>query len=139
MKHKTMAVLLVVCSFLLTACFESPEKGAKEWFDAMLNLDGNRILERTCVEYRPQIQEWGLWNSAFAMLPQLFGLDLKSQGDVSGLKFDEISNSSSETTAYVRVHGEVRVAVLAFAQSVPVDETWLMVKEDDVWRWCGVP
>lgn len=139
MKHKTITFLLVVFSFLLTACFDSPEKGAKEWFDAMLNLDGNKILDRTCVQYRPQIQEWGLWNSAFAMLPQLWGLDLKSQGDVSGLKFDTTSINEAETTALVRVHGEIRVAVLAFAQAVPVDETWQMIKEDAVWRWCGIP
>ena len=139
MKHKSLAILFVVCSFLLTACFDSPEKGAKEWLDAMLNLDGNKILDRTCIQYRPQIQEAGLWNSAFAMLPQLFGLDFKSQGDVSGLKFNTTNINQAETAAVVRVHGEIRVAVLAFAQVVPVDESWQMVKEDDVWRWCGVP
>ncbi len=138
MKHKTITVLLVAFSFLLTACFDSPEKGAKEWFDAMLNLDGNKILDRTCVQYRPQIQEWGLWNSAFAMLPQLWGLDLKTQGDVSSLNFDTTNINQAETLASVRVHGEIRVAVLAFAQAYPVDETWQMVKEDNVWRWCGI-
>jgi len=81
----------------------------------------------------------GLWNSAFALLPQLFGLDIKSQGDVSGIKFSRISINTDETVANVRVHGEMRVAVLAFAQAYPVDETWLMVKEDGGWRWCGVP
>jgi len=139
MNRKAALVLLAIFSFLLTACLESPEKGAKEWFDAMLNLDGNKILDRTCVQYRPQIQEWGLWNSAFAMLPQLFGLDLKSQGDVSRIKFEQINNSASETTVYIRVHGEIRVAVLAVAQAYPVDETWKMIKEEDVWRWCGIP
>lgn len=138
MKHKTITVLLVAFSFLLTACFDSPEKGAKEWFDAMLNLDGNKILDRTCVQYRPQIQEWGLWNSAFAMLPQLWGLDLKTQGDVSSLNFDTTNINQAETLASVRVHGEIRVAILAFAQAYPVDETWQMVKEDNVWRWCGI-
>lgn len=104
----------------------------------MLNLDGNKILDRTCVQYRPQIQEWGLWNSAFAMLPQLWGLDLKTQGDVSSLNFDTTNINQAETLASVRVHGEIRVAVLAFAQAYPVDETWQMVKEDNVWRWCGI-
>lgn len=139
MKHKTITMLLITCTFLLTACFDSPEKGAKEWFDAMLNLDGNKILDRTCIQYRPQIQEWGLWNSVFVMIPQLWGLDIKTQGDVSSLKFDTINTNQDETTATVRVHGEIRVALLAFAQAVPVDETWQMIKEDGVWRWCGIP
>jgi hypothetical protein len=139
MKHKAVLVLFVFFSFLLTACLDSPEKGAKEWFDAMLNLDGNKLLDRTCLQYRANIQEWGLWNSAFAMLPQLFGVDLRSEGDVSGLEFETIGSSQTETNAYVWVHGEIRVAVLAFAQAYPVDETWQMVKEDGVWRWCGLP
>lgn len=139
MKYKTVIILFVVCSFLLTGCFDSPEKGAKEWSDAMLNMDGNKILDRTCIQYRPQIQEVGLWNSAFALLPQLFGLNINSQGDVSGIKFDTTSINEDETVAVVRVQGEIRIAVLAFAQAYPVDEVWQMVKEDDVWRWCGVP
>lgn len=139
MKHKIIIGLIVAFSLLLTGCADSPERAAKQWFDAMLNMDGNKILDRTCLEQRAAIQEWGLWNSAFALLPQLFGLDIKSQGDVSGLKFSRTSINADETVANVRVYGEIRVAVLAFAQAYPVDETWLMIKEDGAWRWCGVP
>jgi len=139
MRNKSIIILLVAYSFFLTGCFDSPEKGAKEWFNAMLNYDGNKILDRTCLAQRTAVQEAGLWNSAFALLPQLFGLDLRSQGDVSGIKFSRTSINADETIANVRVHGEIRIAVLAIAQAIPFDETWLMIKEDDVWRWCGVP
>ena len=138
MKQKTI-IIVVLLSLLLTGCADSPERAAKEWFDAMLNLDGNKILDRTCLEQRVVVQEAGLWNSAFALLPQLFGLDIKSQGDVSGLKFSQTSINTEGTVATVRVYGEIRVAVLAFAQAYPVDEIWLMVKEDGEWRWCGAP
>lgn len=139
MKQKTIIIMLVAFSLFLTGCMDSPERAAKEWFNAMLNYDGNKILDRTCLAQREAVQMAGLWNSAFALLPQLFGLDIKSQGDVSGIKFSRISINEDETVANVRVHGEMRVAVLAFAQAYPVDETWLMVKEDGGWRWCGVP
>lgn len=98
-------------SMFLTACADSPERAAKEWLDAMINLDGNKILERTCAAQIENVQMVGLWNSAFAMLPQLFGLNMKTQGDVSDLKFT--ATSINENTAHVQVTGEIRVAVLA--------------------------
>ena len=137
MKNKLLIILILVLPIILSSCVESPERAAKEWFDAMLNMDGNKILDRTCIEQREVIQEWGLLNSAFAILPQLFGLNISSEGDVSGLDFSVTEINSEETIANVRVYGEIRVAVLAFAQAYPVDETWIMVKEDGVWRWCG--
>lgn len=137
MKHTSLVILLVVCSFLLTACFDSPERGAKEWLYALIKYDGNKFLDRTCIQYRQQIQEVGLLYSATAIVPQLFGVDMKFQGNLSRLKFDTISINQAETAAVVRVHGEIRVAMLAFAQAIPVDESWQMVKEDNLWRWCG--
>jgi hypothetical protein len=139
MKYKVIVILILLPSIVLAACADSPERAAREWFDAMLNLDGNTILERTCLTQRAYIQEIGLWNSAIALLPQMFGLNMESQGDVSGLEFSTIDINSNETVASVRVSGEIRMAVLALAQSYPVDETWLMVKEDGGWRWCGIP
>jgi hypothetical protein len=139
MRQRTILVMLVVFPFLLSGCSDSPERAAREWFDAMLNLDGNKILERTCLQQRAYIQEVGLWGSVVAMLPQLFGLDVRSQGDVSGLEFSTTSTNLDQTVATVRVHGEIRVAVLALAQAYPIDESWLMVKEEGVWRWCGTP
>jgi len=138
MKHKTFFILLVVFSLFLTGCADSPERAAREWLDAMVNLDGNKILDRTCLAQRPAVQQAGLWSSAFAMLPQVFGLNIESKGDVSGLNFSQTSINADETVANVRVYGEIRVAVLAFARSEPVDETWQMIKEDGAWRWCGI-
>lgn len=135
MKRVYLGILLTVLSIFLTACAEKPEEAAKEWADAMVNLDGNKMLERTCAAQREAVQMAGSWNSALVMLPQLFGLDVKTQADVSDLKFT--ATNVKEDTAHVQVTGEIRVAVLAVAQTYPIDETWLMVKEDDKWKWCG--
>lgn len=139
MKHKTLFILLIVVSLFLAGCADTPERAAKEWLDAIANLDGNKILDRTCLAQRPAVQEAGLWNSAFSLVPKYFGLDVKSQGDISGLNFSQTSINADETVARVRVYGEIRVAVLAFAQSQSVDETWQMIKEAGAWRWCGIP
>ena len=135
---RAMAVIVMVVS-ILTACSmgDSPERAAKEWLEAMINLDGNKILERTCIAQRENVQTASLWNSAFAMLPQMFGLDVKVQGDISDLEFT--TTYIDEETAHVRVTGELRVAVLGVAQALPVDETWLVIKEEGKWKWCGLP
>lgn len=139
MKTKFAIVLVVALSLLITGCADSPERAAKDWFEAMISMDGNKILDRTCTDQRAYIQEVGLWNSVFALLPQLFGLNIKSEGDVSSLKFTTTYINTNETVANVHVYGEIRVAILAFAQAYPVNETWHMIKEDGAWRWCGVP
>jgi len=138
MKHKTFFILLLVFSLFLTGCADSPERAAKEWLDALANLDGNKLLDRTCLAQRPAVQEEGLWSSVFALLPHAFGLNIQSKTDISGLSFSRTSINADETAANVRVYGEIRVAVLAFAQSEQADETWQMIKEDGAWRWCGV-
>lgn len=134
-KRIVYVVLFLLATTLLTSCAATPERSAKKWFDATMNLDGNTVLELTCDAEKENVQMAGLWTSAFALLPQLFGLNMESQGDVSDIKFTTVSNDGN--TAYVRVHGVVRAAVLAFAQEYPVDETWRMVYENDKWKWCG--
>jgi len=128
-------ILFLLLPFILTACVETPGRAAKEFINALINLDGNKILERTCAAERENIQSVGLLTSAFSIIPQLFGLDLESEGDVSDLKFTTIELYSN--TAYVHVSGEMRVAVIAFANNIPIDETWMMVKENGKWKWCG--
>lgn len=140
MKLARIVIVIAIVTGVLTACGigESPERAAKEWLEAMINLDGNKILERTCMAQRENVQEASLWSSAFAMLPQMFGLDvIKVQGDISDLEF--AATYIDEETVHVRVTGELRVAVLGIAEAIPVDETWLMVKEEGKWRWCGLP
>ena len=68
---------------------------------------------------------------------KVFGSDVKVQGDISDLEFT--TTYIDEETAHVRVTGELRVAVLGVAQALPVDETWLVIKEEGKWKWCGLP
>lgn len=126
--------LIGVC--LLTACGtgETPESAAEEWLEALANMDGNELLERTCAEQQGNVQEAGLWLSAFAVLAQSF-TGQQTEADISDLNFAVVDKSGD--TARVRVSGQIRTAVLAVAQVQEVDEVWRMVREDGKWKWCG--
>lgn len=135
MKQKILAVLLVALSFLLVSCADTPEGAARAWLNAMMKLDGNKILDLTCATQVENVQQSGLWESAFALVPQLFGLNVQSKSDISGLNF--VTTSLNGDNATVHVYGNMRVAVLAYAQAYPVDELWQMAMESGKWKWCG--
>ena len=134
-------VLILIIGGVLMGCGTDrqepgPEDGAKEWIDAIVNQDGNRILKYTCKEHRDDVKEAGMWISAFAVLGQLLtNRSVQIEGDISDLKLETVSESDDQ--AEIRVYGELRVAVLANASAYDVDERWIMIKEDDTWRWCN--
>lgn len=135
MKPLRAVAIVVVAVSMLTACGagDSPEKAAREWLDALVNMDGNTLMDRTCAEQREAVQEAGLWISVFGVLGQSFtGQEI--QADISDVRFETVSRSGD--TARVRVTGEIRVAILAFAHAQQMDEEWQMVREDGEWRWC---
>lgn len=136
MKRLSLALLVIILASMLVGCgpVDSPEKAAKEWLEAWATLDGNKLAERTCDAQQEAVQSGAIWLSAFAALGQMF-TGQRTQADISDLRFVTISKSGD--TAQVRVTGEIRTAVLAIAQTQEVDETWLIVREDGKWKWCG--
>jgi hypothetical protein len=72
MKRASLGILCLLLAGVLAACGagDSPEKAAREWLQAMTNLDGNKIVERTCAEQQANVQEAGLWLSVFGLLGQ---------------------------------------------------------------------
>lgn len=136
MKVLHAVAIIVIAISVLTACGmgDSPERAAEEWLESSLNMDGNTLMERTCAEQQESVQEAGLWLSVFGILGQLF-TGQQTQTDISDLRFNVVNETGN--TAHVRVTGQIRTAVLAFAQTQEVDEEWLMVQEDGKWKWCG--
>ena len=134
MKRMSWLILVLVFAGLLVSCGgdeeEPPEPGpadgAQEWIDAIVNQDGNRILKHTCKAQRDNVQEAGMWISAFAVLGQMLtNRSVQVEGDISDLNFETVSQSDDQ--AEVRVSGELRVAVLANAEAYDVDERWQIV------------
>lgn len=122
--------------FLLVGCASTPDRAAKEWFEAQANSDGNTMLGLTCESEKQAMQELGLISAGLSLLPQLFGFDIEGEGDLSDVTFTTTREDSN--LAYVHVSGTMRVAVLTFAQEMQIDETWIMAREDDTWKWCGL-
>jgi len=111
-----------------------PEKAAAIWLDALLNLDGNVLAQRTCRAQREAVKTQAMWDSALTAMGQLL-VGQKTEGDISGLKFSLEADSGDK--ARIRVMGDLSTAVLGTFETQEVDETWLMVREDGMWRWCG--
>jgi hypothetical protein len=111
-----------------------PAQGAKAWIDGAVNLDGNQTLKYTCLAQRESLKNATLWTSAFSSIGKLF-TSQEMKGDTSDLKFETISQNGDR--AEVRVRGELRVALAGLADAQQLDEDWLMVFENDTWRWCG--
>jgi len=132
--HVTATIVIALSVLAACGTGDSPERAAREWLEALLNMDGNELIERTCAEQRANVQTAGLWLSAFGVLGQSL-TGQQAQADVSDLRFETVSRSGQ--TARVRVTGEIRVAILAVAQAQQVDEVWQMVWEDGKWKWCG--
>lgn len=136
MKYIQISSILIIITLLLSGCSSGPDKAAKEWFEAASNMDGTKIYELTCQEQRENVQMTGLINSAISLLPELLiGINIQGEVDLSDLTYTVLSND--EKTAFVKVSGEVRLAVLSFPTAYPIDETWRMVFEDEKWKWCG--
>lgn len=135
MRFYLLIALLLL--FFLSACSsESPETAMREWLNASLQMEGLKLAERTCDRLIPAVQSAGAMNSAFFMAGQMFvGQELDQQADLTGLRFETVSNSGG--SARVRMSGEIRVAIMATFQVVPVDYTADMLLEDNRWKWCG--
>jgi hypothetical protein len=140
MKYVRWFILILVVVGPLTSCSiggDSPEQGAKDWIEGVVNQDGNQTLKRTCLEQRDSVKSATIWFSAFSVLGKMLtSPSVEIKGDISDLKFETISQGDNR--AEVRVYGELRSAVLGAAQAQQIDERWQMVREDDIWRWRNV-
>lgn len=134
-------ILFVLVIISLSACTQGPEQAAEKFLEASMNMDGNQVIEYTCLSERETMQTLGLYESAFSLvgqlLPQLFGLDLDIPFEIDTSDVHYVAVSNNGQTASVRVTGDVRYSVMAFADVIDVDETWRMVLEDGKWKWCG--
>lgn len=130
------ATVIVTAAAALAACGtqDSPERAAEEWLEAFANMDGNKLMERTCAEQQRNAQETGVWLSAFALLVQSLTRQ-QTEIDISDVGFDVIEEAGDR--ARVRVTGQIRTAVLAIGRIQEIDEVWLIVREDGQWKWCG--
>lgn len=146
----TYVFLIVILLFVLSACgsdgmpteqaapdspADTPQTAVSEWLEAMINGDGATLITRTCQQEHETVQNLGLIRS----LVGIFGEETvgdKGSGSIEGINMDLMKNDGQ--TAHVRVQGELVSSVLAVGVAQEVDETWIMIKDGDRWKWCGI-
>ncbi|HRQ41831.1 MAG TPA: hypothetical protein PLD25_28240 [Chloroflexota bacterium] len=131
----------------------TPVYAAEDWFDAMWAIDSERVLDRTCdqeiwvsnavasgaslsglVEYLDVTQIPGL-DELLVPGVDLDGLKEAFEIDRSRIEFAEVMNDGA--TAVVTARGQLRLRVFQGWYPYRLDETWLIVQEDERWKWCG--
>ena len=83
--------------------------------------------------------EAGLMITALDMLANYYvdvGLE-DIDFDLRDLEFTVVSRTGDQ--AVVRVSGELRTSLLFLSVPGQVDDSWLMVREDGRWKYCGYP
>jgi hypothetical protein len=72
----TFAFLLTGCGGPITQLSPSStpgaEEGAREWIDAIVNQDGNKMLKHTCMAQRENLKKATMWVSAFSILATIY-------------------------------------------------------------------
>jgi len=135
--HLRLATLLLLCgALLLTACTAGGGPaidGARNWLQALADLNFKQVLNLTCATPR-------IHNEVELRLDPLIDIQdtlqsLKGQYDFSGLKFEELSNDGRSAT--VRLSGKLLLKVLGQEQTYQLYEDVGVVKENDVWKMCS--
>jgi hypothetical protein len=132
-----IAAFAVVIASLLVACGggDSPETAVREWMQALLDMDGNKLIERTCEASQSDVQQAGALVSVLGIAGNEVG-GQSAKADLSSLSF-QATNKGSDT-AQVHVQGKLRVAFMGLAQEQKYDQTIPVVLEDGKWKVCDL-
>lgn len=118
---------------------EGPAGAARRYLQASVAFDGNELARRTCAAQQQALMEAGLVITALDMIANYY-VDMGLEDvdfDISDLKFRVVSQTGDR--ALVRVSGEMRTSLLLLSVPAPIDDTWLMVRENGRWKYCGYP
>jgi len=140
MKVPLFLILVLILLGATTACGavgDSPENGAKEWLQALAKQDGLKLEDRTCSSQKQEQQREGMVFTTLMMFGEsLTGVNLQDvKMELSDLEVTTIRTSGE--TAEVRVKGKLRAAIGLVVQSMEMDDTWLMTREEGKWKYCG--
>ncbi len=118
---------------------EGPEAAARRYLRAVAAFDGNEMARRTCDAQQQALLESGLMITAISALSDYYlGVDVGDfTVDVQDVSVTALSRDGGQ--ALVAVRGQARVSFLMISLPTPIDETWIMVREDGRWKWCGTP
>lgn len=129
----------VVVGLRVVGVLEGPAGAARRYLQAAVRFDGNDLSRRTCAAQQQALMEAGLMITALDMVANYY-VDIGLEDvdfDIRDLTFTVVSQTGDQ--AVVRISGEMRTSLLLLSMPAPVDDTWLMVREDGRWKYCGYP
>jgi hypothetical protein len=109
----------------------SPADAARDFWQALAELDVDRMKELTCAAYQEEMEA----AFGFAELGDLEELRDILEIDVSDLQFAVVSESGDD--AVVRVYGTLKMSFLGQEESEQMDEEIELVMEHGEWKVCG--
>jgi len=131
----------------------TPAYAAEAWVEAMWAVDSETVLDRTCdreiwvsdvvasgasisglMGHLDITQIPGLDNVVIPGV-DLDGLKDEFEIDRSRIEFEEVMNDGQ--MAVVTAQGQLRFRVFDGWYPYRLNETWLVIMEDDRWKWCG--
>lgn len=131
----------------------TPVYAAEDWFNAMWTMDSEMVLDRTCdqeiwvsnavasgasitglIDYLDITEIPGLDEVVIPGV-DLDGLKEQFEIDRSRIEFAEVIHDGE--TAVVTVQGQLRFRVFKGWYPYRLNETWVIVQEDERWKWCG--
>ena len=139
MERLRLLLVLVILAALLVGCGQ-PEKGddpvtaAEEWMLALLNMDGNKIAERTCKAERGVLRNEMLWKTGLSALAHTL-TGAKVEGDISDLEFELVSRLDDDAVV-VTIVGTARVAAGGTWEETTLHQARVVRREGGKWRVC---
>ena len=130
---------VVVGLRLVGGVLEGPAGAARRYLQAAVAFDANELARRTCADQQQALMEAGLVITALDLVANYYvGVGLEDASfDISELEVTVISRTGDR--AVVHIQGEMRTARLFISVPAPVDDTWLLLREDGRWKYCVLP
>lgn len=141
MSHRTfvlVGVLLILSVFLVSCTLVSsdePARFAEEWLIALSTRDALKADGLTCKKMREELRSGQLMAASFVTLAEIFIGPIEVEVDASEVVFTTVEQKGNQ--AIVQVRGEIRLASLGTVDSEVIDQRWIMLHEENEWRWCG--
>jgi hypothetical protein len=144
-KIKRGFILSFLLTFILiistTSCGflgDSPEKGAREFAEAVLSFDIDRAKVRLCNELSSEVSKGEAQLKQAKSLMELSGGSFKA--DLSQVNFtSEIEGNTAQVTASGKVKLELKDKdgkTEIQEQEIPSNFKFKMVQEDGTWKFC---
>lgn len=126
---------------LLAACGvneNDPAAVSRALTEAVIKGDGNTISRYICQAKQREFQTIGIGGGLLnnMSIDSGLGLSVGLGVDVDLRELNYRTTTRTNSTAEVHITGQLRMSVLGFYESIPVNDRMRMIHEDGRWKHC---